>query len=380
MKNETKFSKRTFFSVFAGALLLFALFPKNDVALAITDTPTPTPTPTITCTTILSGMGCTQVDAYTVIITKTNNSVNTSGEVIAPLNTSIYLKLIGTLHYDNNVNYFGRWTPPFYNKMGIYVDSVYYTPASYLAKTYSNPNVFTRTIGLYNLETIITKTTSGNLKFQALASCISSCTYQAMNFLEVSYGGVAYPPLVFQLSTLPPTPTATPTSTATLTPTATATFTQTPSETITSTSTLTPTDIPTFTPTSTPTYTLVPPSTQLPPRSNGSGICWSSRTSWFSSMVYYDIDSSIPPAWIPSIEAAAQTWNNVDPSHLTFARQIGSGNIISYEVPNPSSILADSPYPPSTGYILSSFTIEVKIMILKIFYRKYPQNKAFWLV
>jgi hypothetical protein len=104
--------------------------------------------------------------------------------------------------------------------------------------------MYTRTLGTYNLETVITKTTSGNLKFDAVASCILPCTYQAMNFNETQFNG---PPLLFQLSTLPPVPTPT------VTPTATATSTPTRTPTPTSTATFTPTA--TFTDTPTPTLT-----------------------------------------------------------------------------------------------------------------------------
>jgi hypothetical protein len=185
-------------------------------------------------------MGCTQVNPYTVIISKTNNSTTSTGEVVAPLNTPIYLKLAGIIKYDNNVNYTSRrWSPPFYKQLGVHVDGIYYTPSSYAAFTYKTPNMYTRTLGTYNLETVITKTTSGNLKFDAVASCILPCTYQAMNFNETQFNG---PPLLFQLSTLPPvpTPTITPTATVTSTPT----YTLIPTATFTPTYTPIPTDTP----------------------------------------------------------------------------------------------------------------------------------------
>jgi hypothetical protein len=59
--------------------------------------------------------------------------------------------------------------------------------------------------------------------------------------------------------------------------------------------------------------------------------------------------------WIASIEAAAQTWSNVSPSNFSFVRQVGSSNTVRYEVPNPPTILAGSPYPPG-GYIVSGYT------------------------
>ena len=213
-----------------------------DLTISVTNPPAPDQ---ITCTTNLVGMACQQVDPYTVIISKTDNSPSASGNVVAPINVPIYLKLAGNMAYDNNVNYTSdRWDPPFHNLMGIHVDGVYYTPSAYTTFTNppfepSNPYVFTRTLGTYDLETVITKTTGGNLEFDTVASCIVACSYSVMNFF-------GQPDLLFQLSTLPfgassptPTPTGpTPTPTNTFTPTATFTPTNTPSPTFTATPTL----------------------------------------------------------------------------------------------------------------------------------------------
>ncbi len=116
--------------------------------------------------------------------------------------------------------------------------------------------------------------------------------------------------------------------------------TPTPTATLTSTPTLTPTETQTPAPTVTPT-----------PNNQGSGTCWRSGLSWSNYTVYYDIDSSVPQSWIPSIEASADTWNNVIPSHFTFVRQIGSSNTVRYQVPNNPDNLAVSAPPPSNGFI-----------------------------
>jgi len=98
------------------------------------------------------------------------------------------------------------------------------------------------------------------------------------------------------------------------------------------------------------------------PNSNGSGTCWSSQESWAVYSVNYDIVTSpIPPNitvadWVASIEAAAQTWNNVAPSHFSFVRQIGNSNTVRYEIPNNQTNLAASAPPPSSGYITSGYT------------------------
>lgn len=128
------------------------------------------------------------------------------------------------------------------------------------------------------------------------------------------------------------------------------------------TSTPLPTVITTHTPTNTPTLT--PTNTFVPgtPHNNGSGICWSSQASWENYTVYYDILTSYIPGnitkadWVTSIESAAQTWNNVAPSGFTFARQIGGGNTIRYEVPINQYDLAASAPPPSSGFITSGYT------------------------
>ena len=120
-----------------------------------------------------------------------------------------------------------------------------------------------------------------------------------------------------QIYNLPPT--ATPTATLTYTPTA----------------TFTPTRTPTATPTNTPM-----------PKISGTGTCWISGPAWPDYTVYYDIVTSSLPAgfteedWVASIEAAAQTWTNVAPSHFTFVRQVSSINTISYQVPQDDEYLA----------------------------------------
>ena len=151
--------------------------------------------------------------------------------------------------------------------------------------------------------------------------------------------------------TSPPTPTKTPTiaptSTRTSTPTRTPTRTRTPTPTKTATPTRTPTRTPTVTPT---------------PNSNGSGSCWSSQESWATYTVYYDIITSpIPPNitaadWVASIEAAAQTWNNVSPSHFSFVRQSGSSNTVRLEKPLDETKIAVAAPPISSGFITVGYT------------------------
>jgi hypothetical protein len=151
----------------------------------------------ITCTSDLVNMGCEQVDPYTVTITKSgaNNNTNVSGSVIAPNDVPIYVRIIGDMGYDNNVNYSsGRWSPPFHNLMGIHLDSIYYQPSSYVTSTFNSTYIFTRTVGTFDVATTIIKTSSGNLKFDTVASCIVGCSYSAMSFSGN---------LLFQLSTIP---------------------------------------------------------------------------------------------------------------------------------------------------------------------------------
>jgi len=149
---------------------------------------------------------------------------------------------------------------------------------------------------------------------------------------------------------------ATPTPTATFTPTLTPTLTPTNTPTFTPTATFTPTNSPTFTPTFTPTNTLTSTPTVTPsPNDHGSGTCWASGPSWPDYTVYYDIDSSIPPSWIPSIEAAAQTWNDVAPSHFNFVRQIGSSNIIRLDVPDRG--IAGTAAWPDVPYYQHAYTV-----------------------
>ncbi len=281
-------------------------------------------TPNITCTTNLGGMGCSQVDPYTVNITKTSNITNAWGEVIAPSNMPIYLKLIGTMMYDNNVNYFAnRWTPPFHDQMGIIVNGVYYPPASFTTSTYTNP-VYTRTLGTYNLETSFIKTISGNLRFDAIGTCIVGCNYASLNF-----GGT--PNLVFQLSTNPfvPTPTITPTQTSTATPTLTSTFT--PTATFTPSQTVTFAPVATLTPSSTSTSLPVSTPTAISgtPQHGGIGNCWATGASWPYYDVYYTIDLSVPISWHSSIHDSASTWNNVLPTNFFLQYSILGGYIIN---------------------------------------------------
>jgi hypothetical protein len=114
-----------------------------------------------------------------------------------------------------------------------------------------------------------------------------------------------------------------------------------PTATLTATLTYTPTA--TFTPTRTPTAT--PTNTPMP-KIGGTGTCWIGGDAWPDYTVYYDIVTSSLPAsiteanWLASIEAAAQTWSNVTPSHFTFVRQAGSGNTVSYDFTQNQTILA----------------------------------------
>lgn len=151
--------------------------------------------------------------------------------------------------------------------------------------------------------------------------------------------------------TNPPTPTKTstiaPTSTRTSTPTRTPTRTRTP----------TPTRTPTRTQTPTRTATPTPP-----PNSNGSGSCWSSQESWATYTVNYDIITSPIPSkisvadWVTSIEAAAQTWNNVTPSHFTFVLQDGNSNTVRLEKPNDETKLAGSSPAITSGFRTEGYT------------------------
>jgi hypothetical protein len=135
------------------------------------------------------------------------------------------------------------------------------------------------------------------------------------------------------------------------------TVTPTPTLTSTPTETFTPTSTPTDTPTITPTFTVTPSPTNFPqPNNHGSGLCWESGPSWPVFIVYYDIASNIPQTWIPSIEAAVQTWNNVMPSHFIFVRQTGSSNTINYQVPDNPAWPAGTGSSPSTGPYTSAYT------------------------
>jgi hypothetical protein len=112
------------------------------------------------------------------------------------------------------------------------------------------------------------------------------------------------------------------------------TKTSTPTNTSTPTSTATDTPTATSTPTATATNTLIPTPTDTPPPSyGGSGTCWVSEASWAGYTVPYTIDRNTIPTsfgWDSSIDSAAQTWNNVIPSHFVFVNSANSGNIISY--------------------------------------------------
>ncbi|MCC6297667.1 MAG: hypothetical protein IT314_00100 [Anaerolineales bacterium] len=150
----------------------------------------------------------------------------------------------------------------------------------------------------------------------------------------------------------PPTPTPTVTSTSTSTPTST------PTKTPTRTSTPTQTPTSTFTPTATATFT---PTYTITPRVGGSGLCWVSGPAWPNYTVNYDIDtSSYPPTmtateWISAIDEAAQSWNDVVPSHFVFVRQTGSNNVISYEQPDDPTWLAGTAAGPEP-YYTSAYT------------------------
>ncbi|WKZ36921.1 MAG: hypothetical protein QY332_03155 [Anaerolineales bacterium] len=97
----------------------------------------------------------------------------------------------------------------------------------------------------------------------------------------------------------------------------------------------------TVTPTATRTPTRTATSTAITftPRSNSSGICWSSGPSWPSYSVPYRIDTSIPTSWISSINNAANTWTNATPSPFSFVNSpqtsytISLGYIENYGVP-----------------------------------------------
>jgi hypothetical protein len=116
----------------------------------------------------------------------------------------------------------------------------------------------------------------------------------------------------------------------------------------------TPTNTPTITLTATATLTVTPTATSIPttpaPNSFGFGTCWASENSWEGFTVSYSIDRDTIPVslgWDASIFAAAQTWNNVSPSHfeLVFYPNEGSNNVISYQVPpNPEFLAQVYPY------------------------------------
>jgi len=132
-------------------------------------------------------------------------------------------------------------------------------------------------------------------------------------------------------------PTPTPTATVTNTPTATST----PTVTLTPTSTNTPTSTSTNTPTITPTNT-------PPPNWGGSGTCWVGGSSWDVYTVYYSIDrNSIPTSlgWDAYIFAAAETWNDVSPSHFVFVYSTNSTNVISREEPPNDPFFLAEVYP-----------------------------------
>jgi hypothetical protein len=54
--------------------------------------------------------------------------------------------------------------------------------------------------------------------------------------------------------------------------------------------------------------------------------------------------------WIAAIDFAAQTWNDVLPSHFTLARQTGINHSISYEQPNNPDFLAATTAGPEPYY------------------------------
>ena len=129
--------------------------------------------------------------------------------------------------------------------------------------------------------------------------------------------------------------TSTPLPSATVTPT----YTVTPSATIFLTPTMTMTPTASLTP-----FTALPTNTP-PPNSGGSGICWESKSSWAGYTVDYTIDRNTIPTslgWDSSINSAAQTWNNVTPSHFIFGNTTESNNIIYYEEPSDPFYLAEA--------------------------------------
>ncbi len=134
-------------------------------------------------------------------------------------------------------------------------------------------------------------------------------------------------------------------------PTATPTVTNTPTRTPTSTPTFTPTK--TATPTATATFT---PTITITPRAYGTGTCWISGPAWPVYNVHYYIDiSDYPPnlteaEWVTAIESAAQTWNDVLPSHFTLIRLPASNNTISYAQPDDPTYLAGTAAGPEPYY------------------------------
>lgn len=122
--------------------------------------------------------------------------------------------------------------------------------------------------------------------------------------------------------------------------------------------TATPTLTPTFTPTSTPTATFTPTPTITPtntfipgtPHDHGSGTCWRSAGWWSGYGATYNFHSSLPSTFESSIDASAQTWNDVFPSSFSFNRSIFSTYLVRYEVPldNPDYV-AGTIASPSTG-------------------------------
>lgn len=109
-----------------------------------------------------------------------------------------------------------------------------------------------------------------------------------------------------------------------------------------------PTETPTQTTTFTPTATTTPTNTPAP-NWGGSGTCWASRNSWADYTVFYAIDRNTIPIsfrWDSSIDAAAQTWNDVSPSHFSFYNSLTSSNTISYgQTQNQYSAAETSPNP-----------------------------------
>jgi len=325
--------------------LILLFFNNNGVVSAVADTQSSTSTPpptagTLTCFVDSSIFDCVQIDPYTVrwnVIGNPydNGSITGLFSVQYP-NGPVYV----TAHWNyplwvsiNNIQTNPKGQYGIVGASGVYINnggsgSVCSHDPGQLCGNYP--------IGTWNFmqNAFIESNGKARVGFQQVPTPLTTVFWTPQEAYiivsSVAYGGLPTN-----------TPTIAPTSTRTLTPTRTPTRTRTPTPTRTATPTRTPTRTPTVTPM---------------PNNHGSGNCWQSGPSWPSYVVYYDIDSSIPPSWIPSIEAAAQTWNNVTPSHFTFVRQTGSSNTIRNEVPLNSADIAGTNASPATGPYTSAYT------------------------